>query len=253
MAKVSVIIPVYNAERFVAETLQSVLSSTYRDIEVVCIDDGSTDDSLAVLREWERRDPRVKVLSKANGGVCEARNDAIKASTGEYILPVDADDLISESFIEQAASVLDANGNVKVVAPTAEFFGDRTGRWELPEFSIHLLARKNIMSICAMYRREDFNRTEGYCKEIIAREDWEFWIALLKNGGDVVRLPEVGMKYRVQANSKRVSDRKLKHHVIDVLNRRHPEFFERELGGPLRYHRTWSRLINRVVRLLHLG
>lgn len=249
---VSVIIPVYNAERFVGDTLQSVVASTYTDIEVVCVNDGSTDGSLGVLQEWAQRDPRVKVLSKANDGVCEARNDGIKASHGEYILPVDADNLISAEFIKQAVEVLDGNSNVKVVAPTAEFFGDRIGRWELPEFSIHLLARKNIMDTCAMYRRKDFDATEGYCKEIIAREDWEFWIALLKNGGDVVRLPEVGMKYRVQAGSKRVSDRKLKHHVIDVLNRRHPEFFERELGGPLRYHRTWSRLINRIVRLLHI-
>ena len=89
----------------------------------------------------------------------------------------------------------------------------------------------------------------GYCESIIAREDWEFWISVLKNGGKVVRLPEIGLYYRVRKQSKRVTDRDLKRHVIDTLNRRHPEFFERELGGPLRYHRSWSVWQNRISRL----
>lgn len=248
---VSVIIPVYNAERYVEETVRSVLASTYKDIEVVCIDDGSTDGSLAILHQLAEADPRVQVLTQPNAGVCRARNAAIAASHGEFILPVDADNLLLPSFIEQAVKVMRSDPKVKVVAPQAEFFGGRTGLWKLPPFSIHTEARKNIMDTCALYRRADFDRTEGYCAEIIAREDWEFWIALLKDGGRVVRLPDVGLRYRFQTNSKRVSDRKLKRHVIEVLNRRHPEFFERELGGPLRYRRTWSRLINACYRLFH--
>ena len=101
-----------------------------------------------------------------------------------------------------------------------------------------------MLPIFSLYRRSDWERIGGYCEDIIAREDWEFWIAMLKDGGRVVRLPEVGLYYRVRPQSKRVSDRALKHHVIDTLNRRHPEFFERELGGPLRYRRSWSRVIN---------
>ena len=64
-------------------------------------------------------------------------------------------------------------------------------------------------------------------------------------------MPEIGLFYRVREQSKRVTDRLLKKHVIDVLNRRHPDFFERELGGPLRYQRSWSRLINRISRIIH--
>lgn len=248
---VSVIIPVYNAERFVEETVRSVLASTYTNLEVVCMDDGSTDGSLALLRELAQKDDRVRALHRENGGVCRARNAAIAASRGEYIFPLDADDLLLPTFLEQAVKVLLADPEVKVVAPTAEFFGDRTGPWRLPPFTLRKEARKNILAASALYRRADFDRTEGYCAEIIAREDWEFWIAMLKDGGRVVRLPEVGLRYRFQTGGKRVSDRRLKRHVVEVLNRRHPEFFERELGGPLRYRRTWSRLINAAVRLFH--
>ncbi len=245
---VSVIIPVYNAAAFVADAVKSALASSYADLEVVCVDDGSTDHSLQVLQEIEKTEPRLHVIHQENAGVCAARNAAIAASKGQYILPLDADNLLLPHFIEQAVKVLETNRMVKVVAPTAEFFGERQGIWHLPPYSPKRLAHKNILDVCALYRRSDFDRTEGYCSEIIAREDWEFWIALLKNGGQVVRLPEVGMRYRYTRGSKRDKDRKLKRHVIAVLNHRHPDFFERWLDGPLRQHRSWSKWMNHVVR-----
>lgn len=107
------------------------------------------------------------------------------------------------------------------------------------------------MDTCALYRKVEWERAGGYCEGIIAREDWEFWIAVLKNGGKVVRLPEIGLHYRIRNVSKRVTDRSLKRHVVKTLNARHPEFFERELGGPLRYRRSWSVLLNRIYRLFH--
>ena len=78
-----------------------------------------------------------------------------------------------------------------------------------------------------MYRKSDWERIGGYCEEIIAREDWEFWISMLKDGGEVRKLPYIALHYRVREGSKRVTDRALKKHVIAVLNRRHPEFFHR--------------------------
>lgn len=241
---VSVIIPVYNAEKYVEETVNSVIESTYRDIEVICIDDGSKDNSLSILQNLAMKDDRIKVLHQENAGVCTARNNAIHASAGKYIFPLDADDILMPEYIAKAVKILDNQSDVKVVTMVAEFFGDKAGVWKLPEFSLEKLARKNIMCASAMYRREDYNKTDGYCAEIIAREDWEFWIALLKNGGKVVKIPEVSLRYRVTKGSKRERDRDLKHHVIDVLNRRHPDFFNKYLGGPLRYYRSWSKIIN---------
>lgn len=248
---VSVIVPAYNAGLYLAETLDSVLASDYPALEIVIVDDGSTDDTLAVARRYEAAHEGVRVVSQPNGGVCRARNQAILHSHGTYLLPLDADDKIEPGFIRDAVAVLEADAEVKAVVPGADFFGDRSGEWRLPEFSIRLLARKNILANCALFRRADWDRTEGYCEEIIAREDWEFWIALLKNGGRLVKLPGISLHYRFHKHSKRTSDRQLKAHVIRTLNRRHPEFFERELNGPLRRQRTWSRLINGLYRLFH--
>lgn len=250
-AKVSVVIPLYNMEAFLAETLDSVLASDYPNFEVIVMDDGSTDRSLDIARSYAERDARVKAFTQTNTGACAARNAAIAHSSGTYILPVDADNRIAPTFIRHAVEAIEADEEVKVVCPRAEFFGDRTGEWKLRPYSPELLARKNMMDTCALYRRADWERVGGYCEEIIAREDWEFWIAVLKDGGRVVRLPDVELYYRIREGSKRVTDRQLKRHVVDVLNRRHPDFFFRYLRGPLHYHRSWSRLLNTLHRLLH--
>lgn len=253
MAKplVSVVIPVYNMEEFLEETLDSVLSSDYPNFEVIVMDDGSKDRSLEIAESYKSRYENVRVYTQANSGVATARNHAISKAGGVYILPVDADNRISKELIHSAVDILESDPEVKVVCPRAEFFGDRSGEWVLPPFSLSLLARKNMMDTCAVYRKSEWERIGGYCAEIVAREDWEFWISMLKDGGKVVKLPEIGLFYRVRERSKRVTDRLLKKHVIDVLNRRHPDFFERELGGPLRYQRSWSRLINRISRIIH--
>ena len=249
---VSVIVPVYNSEKYIAEALDSILASDYVDIEVVCIDDGSKDSSLQILREYELRDRRVRVYSQQNAGACVARNYAITLAKGEFILPVDSDNKITSTFISRAVAVMLSDVEVKVVAPRAEYFGDREGEWKLPPFSLNLLARKNIIDTCALFRKSDWERVGGYCAEIKTREDWAFWIAVLKDGGKVVRLPNVEFYYRVRATSKRATNRHLKFDVIDTLNRLHPEFFERELGGPLSHRRTLSKVINTILRIIYL-
>jgi glycosyltransferase involved in cell wall biosynthesis len=236
---------------YLRETVDSILASDYSHLEVILMDDGSSDDSLVLAREYAQRDERIHVYTEANAGACHARNEAIARAKGVYILPVDGDDLIGKHFISQAVAVLEQQEAVKAVYAKATFFGERSGEWKLLPFSRPLLARRNMIPISALYRRSDWERVGGYCEEIIAREDWEFWIALLKEDGEVVQLPETGLYYRVRSGSKRVSDRKLKHHVIDTLNHRHPEFFEEWLDGPLHYQRTWSKLLNHIHRFFH--
>lgn len=248
---VSVVIPVYNMEQFLGETLDSVLASEYNALEVIIMDDGSKDNSYKIAQEYAARDSRVKAYTQSNAGACAARNHAISLAQGEFILPVDSDNTITPQFISDAVKIISSDSKIKAVCPRADFFGDRTGEWKLPQFSLNLIAHRNIMDTCAMYRKADWARVGGYCTEIIAREDWEFWISILKDGGKVVKLPDIALHYRVRKNSKRVSDRQLKRHVVDTLNRRHPEFFERELGGPLHYNRSWSRFFNKINRFFN--
>jgi glycosyltransferase involved in cell wall biosynthesis len=250
---VSVIVPLYNAAPFIGEALDSIMASTYRPIEIIVVDDGSTDKSLSIAQQYADKHPEIVVLSQPNAGASAARNKAIRSSHGTYILPVDADNKIHPLYIEEAVQVLEHQPEVRVVSCRAEFFGVRTGEWSFPPFSKALLARKNMIDTCAMYRRADWNKTPGYIETCAAREDWDLWLSLFEQGGNFVRLPDIRLYYRVRTGSKRVTDRKLKHQLIDEINRRHPAYMEQYLGGPLHYHRSLSRFLNRFRSVRQVG
>lgn len=99
--KVSVIIPVYNAAKFLGECLDSLLNQTLKDIEIICVNDGSKDNSLEILNQYAEKDSRIKVLNQSNQGQSAARNNAMKLAQGEYIGFVDSDDWVDENYYEQ--------------------------------------------------------------------------------------------------------------------------------------------------------
>lgn len=98
--KISVIIPVYNVEKYLRRCLESVINNTYKNLEIIGVNDGSPDNSLNILKEYAARDTRMVVLSKSNGGLSSARNKGIEESTGEYITFVDSDDWVHPQFFE---------------------------------------------------------------------------------------------------------------------------------------------------------
>ncbi|MCI9315529.1 MAG: glycosyltransferase [Lachnospiraceae bacterium] len=110
-AKLSIIIPVYNGEKFIAGTIDSILHSTYRNLEILLIDDGSTDDSLALCRKYASSDSRIKVFHKKNGGVAEARNYGLEHATGEYIGFCDQDDEVSGEMYHKMMNRLSKDGS----------------------------------------------------------------------------------------------------------------------------------------------
>lgn len=115
MPKISVILPVYNAEKYLGQTLDSLLSQTYRDFEVIAINDGSSDGSFGILSEYAARDSRIRVIDKENSGVSDARNVGIGEARGEYVAFIDADDIYAHEYLElmyRAAEDSDADVTV---------------------------------------------------------------------------------------------------------------------------------------------
>ena len=107
---VSIVIPIYNVENFVAETLESVLAQTYKNIEVICVDDGSMDNSLSIANFYSKRDERIKVFSQENAGVSAARNYGIKQAKGKYICFLDSDDFMHPQYVELQLGAIDKTG-----------------------------------------------------------------------------------------------------------------------------------------------
>ena len=251
---VSIIIPCFNHENFIEETIRSVATSAHSPIEIIVVNDGSSDNSELVVKSLQHHYPNLKYISQKNAGPAAARNRGIKESNGKYILPLDADDLISADYIEKAVDMLENDPLVKLVYCNAEFFGERQGKWNLPEFKIDKLAIDNMIFCSAVYRKADWTLTGGYDERMTwGWEDWEFWISLLKNGGEVVRLPITGFYYRVRKNSRRKSTNKdAKKKTIDLINEKHKEFIRTYLKGSLHYQRSWSKRINVVQHFLGL-
>ena len=107
---ISVVIPVYNSGKYLENCLDSILHQTYSDLEIICIDDGSTDNSPALLEKYRQKDNRIRVLTQKNAGVSAARNRGIDAASGEYITFVDSDDAVSEDMYQTLASILATGG-----------------------------------------------------------------------------------------------------------------------------------------------
>ncbi len=111
---ISIIVPIYNCEKYLPRLLNSLINQTYKDIEIILINDGSTDDSLRICKEFQKKDSRIILYSKENGGVSSARNKGLDISKGEYVTFIDADDYVDEDFIRVLQSNISGNCLVKV-------------------------------------------------------------------------------------------------------------------------------------------
>ena len=199
MPKVSIVIPCYNHGKFIQETIDSILNSSFKDFEIIIINDGSTDSFTNELLKT-LHPPKTRILEIPNSGPATARNTGIQNSLGQYILPLDADDKIHPEYIEKSVEILDNNPNLGIVYCQASFFGAIEGRWHLPSFkSIRMLLKANVIFSTAFYRKEDWILAGGYNPKMkIGWEDYDFWITLLsKTKKTVCQIPEILFYYRV--------------------------------------------------------
>lgn len=246
---VSIIIPCYNQALFLEEAVGSVLNSTYPNFEIIIVDDGSHDQSAKIALQIHEKHPEIiHVIMQENAGPAKARNVGIRAARGKYILPLDGDDKISRDYIQKAVEVLDAKKDVKVVYCEAEKFGNKIGKWHLKPFSRKALALDNMIFVSAFYRKSDWEKCGGYDNDMTwGWEDWEFWINMLKSGGEVIKLPITGFYYRIREGSRRkTTNKEAKQKTVDLINKKHSDFLKEQIGGPLRNPRSWSILINKV-------
>lgn len=198
MTKVSIIIPVYNKGKYVEEAVMSAINQTYKNIEFICIDDASTDDSYEKLKKLADKYEKIILLkNEENKGVIYSRNTAIEHATGEYILPLDADDIIEPTYVEKAVEVLDKRPDVGIVYCKADFTGEKNEEWKLPEFDKEKFLFGNVIFCSALFRKSDFYKA-GMYKENMKDgwEDYDLWLSFIENNLDVYKIPEVLFHYR---------------------------------------------------------
>lgn len=207
--KVSIIIPSYNQEKYLSETLNSVLAQSFKDWECLIVNDGSVDNTEEIAKIYCKKDGRFKYIRQENQGPSVARNNGIKNSVGEFILPLDSDDLISKDYLSEAMKVFAENPKIKLVYCEAEFFGEKKGKWDLPEYSYERLLFENMIFCSAFYRRSDYDKTDGYNGNMkYGFEDWDFWLSFLRRDDAVYRIPKILFYYRIKNNSRDVEANK---------------------------------------------
>lgn len=207
--KVSILIPMYNAEAFVRETLDSCLKQTYQNIEVIVVDDGSNDRSFAVAKEYES-DSRVKVFSIQNSGACVARNVALKQATGGYIVFLDADNIISPEKIQSQIEILENSDCKEIVAtgPWDRFYNSITEA-KFPQLHIYKSYRHGIDLLldlwnysemfetgCYMISRELAIKAGPWMPGLNKNQDGEYFSRVLMQSADVIFCPEAKVYYR---------------------------------------------------------
>lgn len=190
---VSVIIPAYNAEQFLRKTLESVRNQTYPDFEAIIVDDGSTDQTAVIAREFCGKDPRFKLLSQENLGVAAARNLAIEKSSGEYIAPLDADDIwYPEKLERQVGRLACLPGTTGFVYTSGlsinefdEPIGKRSYDFEGDVF-LEILSTNFVLASSPLFRRKCFEVVGNYNPEFRAArqegvEDWDLLVRICRH------------------------------------------------------------------------
>lgn len=201
--KVSIIIPCYNRGAMLREALASVEQVRNTNLlEVIIVDDGSSDVEMARILA-KATEAGYCVVAQSNRGPAAARNTGIRLAKGEFILPLDSDNRLRNLYLNEGVSLLSRNPGIGVVYADAEYFGDKSGRWYVPDFNLLSLIRMNFIDACALYRKRLWEEAGGYDEQVICMgvEDWDFWLRLAARGTRFVHVPKIAFDYRVQSDS----------------------------------------------------
>jgi len=202
--RVTVLMPVYNRERFVDEAIASVIAQDFQHFELLIVDDGSTDGTAAILEAWTRRDARVVVVTlPENRGLPAAENAGMARARGEYVARFDSDDLMMPFRLAAQASVLDERPDVVLVSCAYETM-DEAGRtiatWRADEPHQAIPFLLNFHNAVGgggqvMFRRADVRDAGGCSLDCVVSSDYDLWVRLLRRGR-ILALPLVGMRQR---------------------------------------------------------
>jgi glycosyltransferase involved in cell wall biosynthesis len=198
MARVSVIIPAFNAELFIADTIRSALAQTHSDVEIIVVDDGSTDGTLERLQAFSSR---VIIQRQPNSGVAAARNSGAAVATGEWLAFLDADDLWLPNKLERQLAcarspmVYTDRYNIGARGGLPAIQSQSTPMYDGDLFLPLLLEGNFITASSVLLRRDVFADLEGFCEELHGTEDWDLWVRLAA-GLEIDFLREPLVQYR---------------------------------------------------------
>ncbi|MGB3008845.1 MAG: glycosyltransferase [Candidatus Saccharimonadales bacterium] len=224
---VSIIVPCYNLGNFIDDAVDSIKQQTYKNIEIIIIDDGSTDEQTLIKIEEYKKDKSINVIQQTNQGLSTTRNNGIAAAKGEYIVCLDSDDRLDKNFVEKCINKFDENstGNVGIVTTWLKEFGLRNNIWKTSDYDVVKLLETNILHAASMFKKSAWQKVGGYKKEMVGGyEDWEFWLSMVESGYEWMCIREPLFYYRIREGS-----------MLSISRQNHIELYHRlyEFHRPL--------------------
>lgn len=204
---ISVIVPVYNQAEYLEDCLESVYGQNVH--EIIVVNDGSTDGSGEIaerfmFRQFPGIESPVKVIHQVNKGLASARNTAIMNATGQWILPLDSDDILKENAIQRFTEVIYQTQQEApdIIAPSFECFGLREDKVILGGFNLEQLRQANRLGYFSLIKRSKLLEIGGYSPKMRwGFEDYHLWFNLFSRGAKILVLDDILVKYRIRSNS----------------------------------------------------
>ena len=205
MPRVSVLIPVWNGSRYLAECLESIFSQTYTDFEIVVVNDGSTDDSAQILAGFERQDGRLRVFHQAHSGLSASLNRGLMVASGEYVARIDSDDIAFPHRLQSQVDFLDRHPEMVLVGSIYEMMDEHSIRQMVIVVPTHplsvrwrLLFGNPIGHSTVMFRRSAAADVGGYNLQVLTCEDFDLWVRLLDKG-EIGQLSSVLVRWHMES------------------------------------------------------
>ncbi len=266
MPKISVIIPVYNVEKYLNKCMDSIITQTFKDIEIICVNDGSTDKSRQILEEYKNRDSRIKIVDKENGGLSSARNAGMKVATGDYYAFIDSDDWIDKTMFEKMyKNITELNSDIAICA--VNLFDDSKSQIiEADEyfslkffdesFDNRVFSYKDtkpfLMDVCVMawnklYKRSFIEKCQAKFPDGLIFEDGPFFFSIFFKTQRVSIVREFLYFYRinrsgsiVQKGGKQYLD------IINVVNLMYENLKKSDIFEDVKYN-FWQRKADDII------
>ena len=228
---ISIIIPCYNQGEYLKDALNSVIQQTFKNFECIIVNDGSTDNSKEIAKDFINNNPTINIslITTKNGGLSSARNKGIKKAKGDFILPLDADDTLKVNSLEKFIDVANANKNCDIFYPDYETFGAINKYVECiseAEFQ-NPLRDENGLPYSSFYKKEVWVKNGGYNPNMIwGFEDWDFWLSSLKNGFSAKKIPEALFNYRLKTQSMITDALKFRDQLLAIMAINHKNLYD---------------------------
>lgn len=263
---ISVVLPCFNQGVYLSEALNSLIGQTYKHWEAIVVNDGSFDCTEEVALDYAQKEKRIRYICQENRGVSAARNLGVSISVGEYILPLDPDDRLDPTYMEQCLNIFEQCPNYTLVYTQTYLFGAKKGVWDLPVYHDYMSFLLGNCIVCiSLFKKEDFLKVGGYDENmLIGLEDWEFYIRLLYNEKKVYRIEKPLFFYRIKQASRNTecSRKENIQKVLKYIYRKHFDTYVNYYGLPLdvirdfnfykrkyeQHHNKWYRKLWRKIR-----